>query len=374
MSKHDEFGLCLTHYAAIYNRPFIISSLIMSSIDINSKQQIDYLAIGPMPLHYAARNGSLDTVSCLLASYANISFADNDGWAPIHHACYFDNVPVIKLLIRRQQELLEITTRSEARKTPILVAGSAGSLEAVKCLIHFGANIAFHDENGYNIIHIAAHRNRTNIIDFFIENEYPQLPTWKLLINMLASDKVQDRLASVKCLQLLTTQSKKFWPSILSAGGIEKLISIMRIYVQSLAKTNASVEQVEEEISFNSLSVICNLSDQLAVKQKLNEIKDLGSILIKILELSTNEDLHSRSAILIADVVSVDENNKTSFAQQGCLDRLMMLLDGQYEDLLVNAINALEILCNNNQHNQEYCVEKGIFQKFLSILEVNSGI
>ena len=343
----------------------------MSSIDVNSKQQIDYLAIGPMPLHYAARNGSLDTVSCLLASYANISFADNDGWAPIHHACYFDNVPIIKLLIRRQQELLEITTRSESRKTPILVAGSAGSLEAVKCLIHLGANIAFHDENGYNIIHIAAHRNRTNIIDYFIENEYPQLPTWKLLINMLASDKVQDRLSSVKCLQLLTSQSKKFWPSILNAGGIEKLISIMRIYVQKMTKAN--VEEVEEEISFNSLSVICNLSDQFAVKQRLNEIKDLGSILIKILELSTNEDLHSRSAILIADVVSVDDNNKTSFAKQGCLDRLMALLDGHYEDLLVNAINALEILCKDNQQNQEYCAEKGIFRKFLSIMELNSG-
>lgn len=64
------------------------------------------------------------------------------------------------MFIRRQQELIETTTKSESggRKTPILVAASAGSLEAVKCLINLGANIGYCDDNGYNIIHIAAHR------------------------------------------------------------------------------------------------------------------------------------------------------------------------------------------------------------------------
>lgn len=78
--------------------------------------------------------------------------------APIHHACFFDNVSIIKLLLRKQPELIEITTKTESRKTPVLVAASSGSLEAVKCLISLGANLSFHDENGYNLIHIAAHK------------------------------------------------------------------------------------------------------------------------------------------------------------------------------------------------------------------------
>ena len=67
-------------------------------------------------------------------------------------------MPLIKLFIRKQKDLIESTTRGNSRKTPLLVAASAGSLEAVKCLINLGANIAYHDENGYNLVHIAAHR------------------------------------------------------------------------------------------------------------------------------------------------------------------------------------------------------------------------
>lgn len=372
ISKHDEFGLGLMHYASISNRPLIISTLIMIALDVNVKQQIDYMAIGPMPLHYAARCGSLDSVSCLLANFANISFADNQGWAPIHHACYFDNVPVIKLFIRRQYELLEITTRAESRKTPLLVAASAGSLEAVKCLISLGANITFHDENGYNIIHIAAHRNHTNIVDHFITNQYPQLPTWKLLINMLSSEKDQDRQASVKCLQKLTNQNKKFWPAIISAGGIEKLCALMRNYASNISKE--SKKSHEELIALSALSVLCNLSDQFEIKQRLGEIKDLITILLKILDHSLNDDLDSRVAILIADVASVDDSYKVMFAQNGCLDKLLRLLDSEFEDLLVNAVNAIEIMCKNNLDNQNYCTDNGIFENFIGILDLNSDL
>ena len=144
------------HYAAIFNHPSIITTLILTQIDSNIKQQIDYIAVGPMPVHYASRCGSLDALSCLLCNYANVSYADHEGWAAIHHAAYFDNVPALKLLIRRQPELIELTTRSsEGRRTPLLVAASAGSLMALKCLIKMGANRLFHDELGYNVVHVA---------------------------------------------------------------------------------------------------------------------------------------------------------------------------------------------------------------------------
>lgn len=80
LAKQDETGLSLMHYAAIFNRPYIITSLILTGADVNIKQQIDYLAIGPMSLHYAARCCSLDSASCLLSNYANINFADQQGW------------------------------------------------------------------------------------------------------------------------------------------------------------------------------------------------------------------------------------------------------------------------------------------------------
>ena len=80
LAKHDEFGLGLMHYAGMFNRPLIISSLVLLTVDVNIKQQIDYVAHGPMPLHYAARCGALDTISCLIANFANITFTDHEGW------------------------------------------------------------------------------------------------------------------------------------------------------------------------------------------------------------------------------------------------------------------------------------------------------
>ena len=130
----------------------------MLAIDLNIKQQIEFMAVGPMPLHYAARCGSLDVLSCLLSNYASISFSDHEGWTPIHHACFFNCVAAVKLLLRKQPELIEIATKSESRKTPILVAASGGSLEAIRCLIDFGANLNYHDDHGYNLIHIAAQK------------------------------------------------------------------------------------------------------------------------------------------------------------------------------------------------------------------------
>ena len=158
LAKQDEIGLTLMHYAAIYNRPTILTSLAAAGVEVNTKQQIDFLAIGPMPLHYAVRCGSLDSVSFFLCNYANISYSDNFGWAPIHHAAFVDNVPAIKLIIRRQEEVIELVTRGENKWTPILIAASSGSLESIKCLIELGANWTYTDDKGYNLIHIAAHR------------------------------------------------------------------------------------------------------------------------------------------------------------------------------------------------------------------------
>jgi hypothetical protein len=68
------------HYAALANKPFIISTLIMLGVDVNTKQQINYLSIGPISLHLAARCDSLDAAACLIANYSNVNYTDHDGW------------------------------------------------------------------------------------------------------------------------------------------------------------------------------------------------------------------------------------------------------------------------------------------------------
>ena len=72
-----------------------------------------YVYVGPTALHLAARCGALDAVACLCANYANILVIDHNGWAPIHQASFYNHVPVIKMLIRKDDRLLELMTQNE---------------------------------------------------------------------------------------------------------------------------------------------------------------------------------------------------------------------------------------------------------------------
>ena len=83
--------------------------------------------------------------------------------------------------------------------------------------------------------------------------------------------------------------------------------------------------------------------------------------------------MQSRVSILLSDVASADEKFRATFVEQGCLDKLLSLLDSDAEDLLVNTVNSIEILCRSNVNNQNYCCENGVLESFTSLLELNSG-
>jgi hypothetical protein len=226
--------------------------------------------------------------------------------------------------------------------------------------------------------------------------QYPQLPTWSLLINMLTSDKERDTDAAVKCLQVLTSGNKRAWVDILNAGGVEKLFNILRKYSVLLSKRPSpppppSVQQRDEtsssslvsssqtkaialadNIALNTISVLCNLSDEGEVKACLGAIPDLVAVLLKILDLSVIDDVQSRVAILIGDVSSANDQMKVQLAKQNCLIKLLNMLSSDVEDLLINAINSIEIMCRGNADNQTFCVEHNVLACFISLLSLNS--
>ena len=66
--------------------------------------------LGPTALHLAARSGCLDAVACLLAHCANILLTDEQGWAAVHHAAYFDQQRILRMLVRRNASIIELQT------------------------------------------------------------------------------------------------------------------------------------------------------------------------------------------------------------------------------------------------------------------------
>jgi hypothetical protein len=175
---------------------------------------------------------------------------------------------------------------------------------------------------------------------------------------MLISTKEEDIRASVKCLQILTYSNKKYWKSVIQFGAIEKLCVILKKFSDDLLtlhdrlsklKTPQNIKSEEDDqesikllaqqekelikqraearesiisskqydIALNTLSVLCNLCDQFEIKKSLSEFPELVDIIVKILRFSQDEDIESRIAILIGDIVIANENFKLYFEERG---------------------------------------------------------
>ena len=66
-----------------------------------------------------------------------------------------------------------------------MLAASSGALESVKILIELGANIRKIDTERNNMVHLAALRFHTYVLEFFIEWNHPDVPVWKTLVGKL---------------------------------------------------------------------------------------------------------------------------------------------------------------------------------------------
>lgn len=354
LGKQDEEGLSLLHHAAIYNRPNIIAMLLVQSMDVNVRRN-NILSTGPTALHVASRCGALDAVVCLLANYANILATDQDGWAPIHHCAFFDHQAIVKMMVRKNGGLLELTTKNDMKSTPLLMAASSGALSVVKCLIALGGDIRRIDSQGNNMVTLAALRFHTNVLEFLIDWNNPCVPVWKVLVGMLKDKNMNKKDSSVKCLEVLSTCKPDHWRAILDAGGVSALVELLKVD--------------SEELQSVAASVLCNISENEAIRVALT-IADASPILIKLLGSSV-DDIQSRAAIILSDLACI-EGNQEVIARSGGVEPLVHLLDSELEDVLVNSVNAIRVLCVGNKTNQTAAAKAGCIEPLVEFLTVAS--
>ena len=83
------------------------------------------------------------------------------------------------------------------------------------------------------------------------------------------------------------------------------------------------------------------------------------------------DDIQSRAAIVLADLACVDDN-QLAIAQQNGIQPLVDLLDSELEDVLVNSVNAVRVLCDNSAANQTEVARSGAIAPLVEFLVVNS--
>ncbi|UJR31012.1 hypothetical protein I4U23_018523 [Adineta vaga] len=333
---NNRDGLTLLHYAAIYNRPIIIGILLQLGIDVNSKAEVNYSAIGGTPLHSACRHGSFDAASCLLGNMAAIQ-ADHQGWTPIHHAAYCDHVPLIRLLFNKYSELLEQTTKDSRQSTPLLLSATSGALDACKCLVSLGANVAYKDTSSYTVIHLAVTNVHTNIIEYFIQLNNPLVPTWRILVDLISHPDLSVKCTLAQCLHEMTTHGEEFWYPLLETGGIKRLIGLLKM--------------TDNNLLLLILSVLCNISTNTEVREEIsNADQNLCNTLSNLLQ--SNE----------------------RFVESNAIVALSNMLNSTIEDVLVNACNAIDLLCRQNEYMQNELAKYGIIKQLTDLLLLDSKV
>jgi hypothetical protein len=214
-------------------------------------------------------------------------------------------------------------------------------------------------------------RNHTNVIEYFIELNNPQLPATNIIINMLKSTREIDKESAVKCLQGMTQLTDVYSKPIQEASGVEQLVTILRSNTTNM--NNSSITKSQQILILNTLSVLCNISDKYFIRENLSKISDIATILSKLIEPIWNGDIQSRATILITDISAVSSTIKTSFEEKGCCEKLARLLQSDAEDLLVNTINAIESLSQNNETNKNKFAQMNILITLSELLVLQSG-
>lgn len=355
LTTQDSSGLSLIHHAAMFNRPQIITMLVVMGFDVNVRRYNNISAQGVSPLHLAARCGALDSLVCLVTYKADVMMFDSQGWVPVHYAAFFNHVDCLMHLIHCEPKLLELKSKDDLESTPILLASLSGALDSVKCLIELGAQYTSIDKEGNGAVHLAALHFHTNTLEYFISWNNDEVPVWDLLVGMLKSVDDKRKHSAVKCLEVLSLALENNWKSILHAGGVPALVDLLRL-------ENAELQSLAG-------SVLCNIGSHAEVRTEVSKA-DAIPVVVKLLH-SPVPMIHSRAAVILGDLACLDVN-QGKISEEGGIEALVGLLDSKLEHVLVNCVNALRVLCDGNHDNQTAVAKSGAVDTLTELLSAKS--
>jgi len=151
----NEKGLSGVFLAVRTPSPKVLNVLLaVPKIKVETRNEKD-----ESPLMLAALAGDLATCQKLIAKDADVN---KTGWAPLHYAATNGHVAVMQLLL---DENAYIDAESPNKTTPLMMAASYGSTEAVKLLLEAGADPTLKNEKNLSALDFAQKASRPDAIE-----------------------------------------------------------------------------------------------------------------------------------------------------------------------------------------------------------------
>ncbi|XP_047576508.1 ankyrin and armadillo repeat-containing protein isoform X1 [Lutra lutra] len=363
----DESGYAIFHHAALHNRVAIICQLHNANFNVNqrrfimfsqesSKMDMKKERNGPTPLHLAAQACSLETTICLLCFKADYTLSEKRGWMPIHFAAFYDNIGVLTALYRKDPSLLEAEATAENQCTPLLLAATSGALDTIQYLFSLGANWRKTDIKGNNIIHLSVLTFHTEVLKHIIELNIPELPVWKTLVEMLHCESYKRRMMAVMSLEVICLANDGYWKYILDAGTIPALINLLK--------------GSKIKLQCKTVGLLSNISTHASV---VRAVVEAGGVPALIHLLASDEpELHSRCAVILYDAAQLE--NKDVIARCNGIPALISLLRLDIENVLINVMNCIRVLCMGNEQNQRAVRDHKGIRYLITFLSSDSDV
>ncbi|XP_062862488.1 ankyrin and armadillo repeat-containing protein [Trichomycterus rosablanca] len=358
LEELDASGFSLLHHAAAYNRTHIICQLAAAGINLNQTSSGRFASSGLTPLHVAAKCGSLEALSCLLALHADCRLVDRRGWMAVHFSALYGQVACVQALCRTDPTLLDVNTLAEYHSTPLLLAAMSGSSDSLVFLLSSGADWKTTDSKGNNVVHLATLYFHTNILRRLIQLNLEGLPVWKLLVEMLHSEKNRTVEMAVRCTEALCVNADPYWRDITDAGGVAALVKLLRSDRPLLQRISAAV--------------LCHLTVNAPVCEELVQ-NEAVRVLVELVSVQ-NPELQSRCTVILADLAGHSAGYRSHIDELGGVTPVVQLLSSDVQDVLVNAIKCVRALCDACPRIQNAVALSGGIPLLVELLAVTSEV
>lgn len=124
-------------------------------------------------LHYAAREGHIETVEYLIEAGVPLNAKTQDGWTALHLVVVNNNLKLTKLLLSKP---VQINARTNKLKTPLYLAAKEGHFKIVELLLEISElDLNLSSTKQITPLQIARKKHHLKICNLLLEHKVAQL-------------------------------------------------------------------------------------------------------------------------------------------------------------------------------------------------------